>query len=212
MTGTFSILGRDAHTGHLGSGLASRYLAVGAVVPHFVIGIGAVNTQYWCHPPLAWQALGLLREGLDPQAALERVLAGDTRPESRQLLILDARGGGAAHTGAKCAMAQHHVVTENCVAAGNSLTGTDVIEAMVEAFLGSAGGRLDLRLLRALMAGERAGGDRRGKQSAAVRVVPPRVDQWNEKVCIDLRADDHPDPIPELFRLRGMKTGEQVEP
>jgi len=190
MTGTFSILGRDARTGHLGSGVASRYLAVGGVVPHFAIGIGAVNTQFCGHPPLAWEALELLREGFAPEAALERVLAGDTRPEWRQLLILDAQGRGVVHTGAEAAEAHHHIVAEDCVTAGNTLTGTDVVEAMVEAFLGLAQERLDLRLLRALMAGERAGGDRRGKQSAAVRVVPPRVDQWNEKVCLDLRGDD----------------------
>ena len=211
MTATFSILGRDERTGHLGSGVASRYPAVGAVVPHFAIRVGAVNTQHAHHPPLAWRALELLREGLAPAEALKQILAQDTRPESRQLLILDAQGRGAAHTGAECAAAHHHVVTENCVAAGNTLTGPNVVESMVEAFLGSAGERLDVRLLRALAAGEALGGDRRGKQAAAIRVVPPAEDQWNEKICIDLRVDDHEQPIAELVRLWRLKTGEEPE-
>jgi len=209
---TFSILGRDERTGHLGSGVASRYLAVGAVVPHFAIGVGAVNTQYACHPPVGWRALALLREGLAPEEALRRALATDARPESRQVLLLDAQGRGAVHTGSESAQARHQIVTENCVAAGNTVTGADVVESMVEAFLGSAGERLDARLLRAPAAAEEAGGDRRGKQAAAVRVMPPSAEEWNGKVCVDLRVDDHPDPIPELFRLWRLKTGEDVEP
>ncbi|MGD8237968.1 MAG: DUF1028 domain-containing protein [Armatimonadota bacterium] len=207
---TFSILGRDEETGHLGSAAASRYPAVGAVVPHFAIGVGAVNTQHSHHPPLAWKALELLREGAPPEEALKQILAGDARPESRQLLILDAQGQCAAHTGDRCAAAHHHVVAEDCVAAGNTLAAEAVIEAMVEAFLGSSGERLDVRLLRALEAGEEAGGDRRGKQAAAVRVMPPSEDGWNERVCLDLRVDDHEEPIAELLRLRRVKTGEEI--
>jgi len=86
-----------------------------------------------------------------------------------------------------------------------------VIDAMVEAFLGAAHERLDLRLLRALAAAEQAGGDKRGKQSAAVRVMSPTPEDWNEKVCVDLRVDDHPNPIPELSRLWRLRTGEDIE-
>lgn len=198
---TFSIVGRDPETGELGTAVASRYLAVGAVVPFVRSGAGAVNTQHWANPQLAHQALSLLDTGIPAQKVLVMVLAGDNMPENRQLLILDSEGRGAAHTGNTAKPAAKHIVGDNFVAGGNTLVSEAVVDAMGNAFQSAQGQPLFNRLLGALKAGEMSGGDSRGKQSAAIKVVPPFGQPWNPLDWCDFRVDDHTDPIGEIERL-----------
>jgi len=200
MTATFSIVGRDPLTGHLGSAVASYYMAVGAVVPFLRAGVGAINTQHWSDPDLATRGLVLLAAGVSPDVALRMVLAGDEQSANRQLLILDARGRAAVHTGELCTPPSKAAVGENCAAGGNTLGSGGVVDAMIEAFARYVEEPLGLRLLRALLAGEETGGDYRGKLAAAVRVVCPPDVAWTH-ACVDLRVDEHPEPIQELFRL-----------
>lgn len=197
---TFSIVARDPQTGFLGAAVASRYLAIGAVVPLLCQGVGAINIQHWHNPDLARRGLLLLETGLDPDTVLRMLLAGDNHAPLRQVLILDARGRAAATTGKACTPPHRTAVGDDCVAGGNALASETVVDAMVEAFVRHPDEPLGMRLLHALRAGEAAGGDYRGRQSAVLRTVSPRGVPWSH-ACVDLRVDDHPDPINELFRL-----------
>ena len=197
---TFSIVARDPATRELGSACASRVVAVGARVPCFRHGVGVVNTQHHDDLRLAHAVLGRIAAGLDPQDALAAALEDDARPRDRQLIAIDVQARSAAWTGANCGTPCGHVIGQHCVAAGNTLAAEAVVQQMVSAYEESPSGPLALRLLRALEAGEAAGGDRRGKQSAALKVIPEKLsDQRVPKM--DLRVDDHPEPVAELRRL-----------
>jgi uncharacterized Ntn-hydrolase superfamily protein len=198
---TFSIVARDPRNGDLGIAVASKFLAVGSVVPWARAGAGAVATQALANLAYGPDGLALLERGRPAQAALDELLADDEQREHRQVGVVDAQGGAAAHTGAECMDWAGHVVGEGFAAQGNILAGAGVVQAIADTFAG-APGELAERLLAALQAGDAAGGDRRGRQSAALYVARAggsyggALDRY-----VDLRVDDHTAPIPELARL-----------
>ena len=203
---TFSLVALDPRDGFLGSAVASKYFAVGAAVPHLRQGVGAFNTQSSHNHRLAIQGLALMERGTEPQTAIDMIVSADERREVRQLLAIDVHGRKGVWAGAECQPAHHHVIGETCVAAGNLLAGESVTEAMVEVMDAELDTPFGLRLLKALEAGEREGGDRRGKQAAAIVVVPSTLDVW-ESDYVDLRVDDSEDPLAELRRLYEKRWG-----
>ena len=201
---TFSIVAVDTETGDLGVAVASKIIAVGSVVPWAKLGVGAVATQAWANVKLGPLVLSLLEAGYTPRRAVETLLSTDPRREHRQVGVVDARGRAYAYTGSECLDYAGHIVGEGYAVQGNILTGPEVLEAMASAFEKTKGELVD-RLLAALEAGDRAGGDRRGKQSAAIIVLRPcgGYGGCDEGVgrYVDLRVDDHPEPVEELTRL-----------
>ena len=193
---TFSIVGHCPRTNMLGVGVASKYLAVGAVCSHTQPGVGAVSTQAYGNPYLGIDSLALLQQGLDAQQTLARVLKQDPGREKRQLIVVNKRGQAAAFTGSLASPWCGHYQGQGYAIAGNMLTDETVIQAMVDAFKQSVKEELAERLLQALEAGQQAGGDRRGKQAAHLQVV--HTEAWK---YVDLRVDDHPNPIVELRRI-----------
>jgi uncharacterized Ntn-hydrolase superfamily protein len=201
---TFSIVAVDHATGEVGCAVQSKYFAVGSVVPWAKAGVGAVATQAAGVAAFGPQILGLLEEErLTPQAALDVVLAGDDQRETRQLGVVRADGSAAAHTGAACHAWAGHRTGPGYAVQGNILAGEDVVAEMEHAFVRSEGSLAE-RLVASLAAGQEAGGDARGQQSAAVLVERPGAAAESregvDRVC-DLRVDDHPRPITELERL-----------
>ena len=192
---TFSIIGRDPETGEIGVAVASRFFAVGAMVPH-VRADRAVATQAFANPMYGVEGLRRLGAGETGAAVLEHMTSRDTGASQRQAHLLDTQGRFSAFTGAACVDWAGHASGAECSVAGNMLTGPEVIEAMRTAFEASGGAPLTERLISALEAGEAAGGDKRGRQSAAIRVH--RGQDWPH---LDIRADDHADPLAELRRL-----------
>lgn len=198
---TFSIVAADLATGDLGIAVASKFLACGAVVPWASAGAGAVATQSFANTGYGPDGIRMMRDGLSAREALAKLLADDADRDLRQVGLVDARGGAAAHTGPGChAWAGHHV-GDGFACQGNILVGQDTVDAMAAAFRASKG-ELSGRLVMALAAGETAGGDKRGKQASAVYVVRPKGGYGGmNDVLVDLRVDDHPKPIGELRRL-----------
>lgn len=201
---TFSIVARDAQTGDLGIAVASKFLSVGAVVPWAEAGKGAVATQSFANTSYGPRGIQLMGRGLSATEALQRLVDGDEGRDKRQAGFLDARGGAATFTGQGCYQWAGGQTGEGFAVQGNILAGPQVVEAMAEAFEHGQGELAD-RLVAALLAGDRAGGDRRGRQSAALYVVRAKggYGGFND-VYVDLRVDDHPDPCPELERLLGL--------
>ena len=201
---TFSIVAVDPETGDLGVAVASKFLAVGSVVPWARAGVGAVATQAWANVSYGADGLDLLASGVDPTAAIERLTGADEGCIHRQLGMVDAIGRSATYTGSGCFPWAGGRAVDGLAAQGNILAGPQVVDALVDTYLASAGTLTD-RLLAALLAADRAGGDARGRESAAVLIVRADAgynggnDRW-----IDLRVDDHPDPVPELGRLYGV--------
>ncbi len=204
-TGTFSIVARDGETRDLGVAVQSKYFAVGSVVPWAAAGVGAVATQAAVNPELGPEALRLLGTRVPPQEALEQILAADERPELRQVGIIDHQSRTANHTGGECTQWAGGVCGEDFSAQGNILAGPQVVEAMAASFQAAAGQVLGERLMQALEAGQAAGGDTRGQQSAALLVVRQGggTAGLTDRV-VDLRVDDHQDPIAELRRIFDM--------
>jgi len=192
---TWSIVARDAQ-GHFGVAIASRFFAVGALCVHTRRGVGALSTQALMNPLYGPAGLALLAQGHAPAAVVAALIATDAGQAQRQLHVLGARGAGAAHTGVSCIDWCGHALHEDFSIAGNMLAGPDVIEATAEAYRAAAGRPLAERLLAALAAGEAAGGDKRGKQSAALRIHGDE-----DHPALDLRVDDHAEPVQELHRL-----------
>ena len=190
---TFSIIARCPRTGMLGVGTASRALAAGGIVPQCRTGVGAIASQAFTNPYLGIDGLTLLEQGLTAARTLERVVESDRGRDLRQVAIVDRDGHTAASTGAKCIPWAGQVEGGSYVCLGNILASEEVAKAMALAFEVSVDEELPERLLRALEAGQEAGGDRRGRQSAAIRVV-----HTEDYPYCDLRVDDHPDPIAEL--------------
>jgi len=192
---TWSIVARDA-SGAFGVAVASRFFAVGALCPHARSGVGALSTQALINPTYARPALDLLAEGVPPAEMVRVLTSADDGRESRQLHAIDARGRIAAHTGSACIDWCGHRAGDGYSVAGNMLAGPQVIDATAAAY--ESGGALPFaeRLLAALAAGEAAGGDKRGKQGAALL-----VHTTEDYPFLDLRVDDHPEPIVELRRL-----------
>ena len=196
---TFSIVGRCPRTGQLGAAVATAAPAVGAYCPFARAGIGAVSSQSWCNSYLAYDGLDLMEQGMGAQAVCDRLLAADPGRERRQIGYVDAGGGSAASTGKECPPWNGHVTGPDFTAQGNLLMGGGCVAAMAASFRRT--GALDLaeRLIAALEAGQAAGGDARGKQSAAVLVA-----HTERHPLVDLRADEHRNPIAELRRIHGI--------
>jgi uncharacterized Ntn-hydrolase superfamily protein len=203
---TFSIVAVDAETGEIGCAVQSRYFAVGNVVPWARAGIGAVATQAAGVAVFGPRILDLLSTGLGPEEAISQVLAADSGSATRQLGVVAADGSAAAHTGSECLAWAGHRTGPGYAVQGNILAGEAVVAEMERAYL-ATGGSLAERLVAALEAGQAAGGDVRGQQSAAVVVERPGAAAESregvDRVC-DLRVDDHPEPIVELRRLVGI--------
>lgn len=199
---TWSILARDAEAGEIGAAVASRFLAAGALCPRVEGGIGAACTQALVNPFIAPDALARLRCGEAPEPVLAALLAADAGRAARQAHLLAADGRIAQHTGEACVGWCSHLAGPGVSVAGNMLAGPEVLEATRDAFLATAGLPLAERLLAAMEAGEAAGGDRRGRQSAAIQIASR--DPYPD---LDLRVDDHPDPLAELRRLHAVWHG-----
>ncbi|MGI8902773.1 MAG: DUF1028 domain-containing protein [Solirubrobacteraceae bacterium] len=196
--GTYSILARDAANGELGVAVQSHWFSVGPIVPWARAGVGAVATQANAELSYGPRGLELLASGLDAPAALTRLLGEDPGRASRQVAIVDARGAVAAHTGESCMPFAGDCQGDGVSCQANIMASEGVWPAMLEAFR-SQTGSLTSRLLGALDAAELAGGDIRGRQSAAIVVVPSAGNSWD--TVISLRVEDHPDPLRELARL-----------
>ncbi len=198
---TFSIVGRDPENGDLGVAVQSKFFAVGAVVPWAKAGVGAVATQAWTNTTYGPKGLELLENGLTAQQALDQLIANDDGRSERQVGIIDASGNIANYTGDECLEWAGARRGKNYTAQGNLLTGEAVVEAMGIAFEKTEG-ELAEKLMAALIAGQKKGGDRRGQQAAALLVVGEGdgADDFNDRY-INLRVDDHKQPIKELRRL-----------
>ena len=198
---TFSIVACDLDAEQIGVAVASKFLAVGAVVPYLAAGVGAVATQALANTAYGPNGLALLSGSASPREALNALTEADADAAERQAGIVDARGRSASFTGAGCLPWSGGRTGPRFAAQGNLLAGPAVIDEMANAFE-ATGGRLGERLLAALAAGDRAGGDRRGRQSAALVIVSPGGGYagGNDRFC-DLRVDDHEDPVTELARL-----------
>ena len=202
---TWSILVRDGD-GRFGVAIASRFFAVGALCIHTRRGVGALSTQALMNPLYGPLGIQWLAEGLEPASVVRRLTAADAGRSHRQVHLLGAKGAPAAHTGADCVDWCGHWSGDGFSVAGNMLAGPAVLRASANAFVEIAGRPLPERLIAAMAAGEAAGGDKRGKQSAALRI------QGDEDYPeLDLRVDDHTEPIEELQRLY-QKSLERFQP
>lgn len=196
---TWSILARDPATGEVGVAVTTRNFAVGMLCPATRAGVGAAAIQALANPLIAPDVLTRLANGRAPDQALGESLAPDPGRDQRQAHVLGADGRSAHHTGSGCIPWAGHAMALDVSVAGNMLAGPQVIAATLEAFLATAGRRLSERLIHALEAGEAAGGDKRGRQSATLQISGE--DPYPD---LDLRVDDHPDPLSELRRLHGV--------
>ena len=196
--GTYSIVARDPGTGELGVAVQSHWFSVGPIVPWARPGVGAVATQANAEISYGPQALELLAGGASASDALVELLARDPGAQGRQVAVVDAGGRVAAHTGRVCMPFAGHAIGDQVSCQANIMASVDVWPRMLEAF-GAAPGSLTERLLAALDAAEAAGGDIRGRQSAAILVVPAAGRPW--ETVVSLRVEDHPEPLPELRRL-----------
>lgn len=199
---TFSIVARDSATGQMAVGVQSHWFSVGTAVSWGEAGVGVVATQSFVDKSYGPRALALMKQGFTAQQALDSLRKADPGAEVRQVGIVDAKGNVAAHTGAKCIQYASHITGANFSVQSNMMLTNNVTQAMADAFRASAGQPLAERVLAALDAAQKAGGDIRGMQSAALIVVPgtPNNEPWNDKL-IDLRVDDNPQPLKELRRL-----------
>jgi uncharacterized Ntn-hydrolase superfamily protein len=198
---TFSIVARDGRTGQLGVAVASHFLAAGRLAPWARAGVGAVATQAFVDPSYGPLGLDLMAAGTGPHEALDRLRAADPDAGQRQVALLAATGGPAVHTGADCYPHAGHAVGPAASAQGNMLAAPGIPEGMLAAYEATAGDLAE-RLLAALRAAEVLGGDARGRQSASLLVVDgSRGAHAGAGVAVDLRVDDHPDPVAELGRL-----------
>ncbi|MFR9673696.1 DUF1028 domain-containing protein [Streptomyces sp. TR06-5] len=202
---TFSIVARSGRA--LGVAVASKFLGVGAVVPAAEAGVGAVATQATANLRYRPQGTALLRTGLGPDEVVRALVAADAEREHRQVGVVGPEGRGATYTGEACLDWAGGTSGDGFAIQGNILTGPEVVESMEAAWSASREQGLDRRLLEALAAGDDAGGDRRGRQSAALYVVSPGGGYGGgSDVACDLRVDDHPAPVAELRRLLEVHT------
>jgi uncharacterized Ntn-hydrolase superfamily protein len=196
---TWSIIANDNATGQIGIAVATKFFAVGARVPHIAPRIGAIATQALVNPYYGIDGLKLLRVGRSPREIIEILIASDAGHASRQLHILDAKGRIAAYTGHDCVDWRGHLEGDGFSIAGNMLASEQVLENTAKAYIANIGTSFAPRLIAAMRAGERAGGDKRGKQSAALLIYGE--EEWSN---LDLRVDDHIDPLAELERLESV--------
>jgi len=198
---TFSIVAFDPRNGDLGVAVESKFPAVGAVVPWAKTKVGAIATQAWGNVSYGPSGLRMLEEGLSAQETLRKLVAEDPRPEVRQAAVVDAKGQVAVHTGRECLEWAGHVTGKGYSCQGNILVSSKVVESMARAYEETPGDLID-KLLAALSAGQAAGGDRRGQQSAAILIVREKggYEGFTDRY-LDLRVDEHPAPIEELKRV-----------
>ena len=196
---TWSILAHDPQTGAFGVAVTTCAFAVGAFCPHILPGKGALSTQATTNPLFGVDGLAFLAQDMSADQTLDRLVAADPGQARRQLHILDAAGRIAQHTGSDCITWAGAVRGERVSVAGNMLAGPQVVQATLDRFLATEGLPLGERFLTALDAGQSVGGDKRGKQSAAIKIM---LDQPYPQ--IDIRVDDHPEPLAELRRLYGI--------
>ena len=196
---TWSIIAKDNATGQIGIAVATKFFAVGSRVPHIAPGIGGIATQALVNPYYGIDGLKLLREGHAPREIIETLIASDAGHQSRQLHIMDASGQIAAHTGKDCVDWCGHLAGDGFSIAGNMLAGARVLDETAKAYVANIGTPFARRLIAAMRAGELAGGDKRGKQSAALLIYGE--EEWSD---LDLRVDDHSDPLVELERLESV--------
>jgi uncharacterized Ntn-hydrolase superfamily protein len=196
---TWSIIARDTETGQFGIAVASRFFAVGARVPYVAAGIGAIATQALVNPYYGIDGLKHLRDGRSAHDTVDALIADDRGYASRQIHIMDAAGDIAAYTGDDCIEWCGHIEGDDFSIAGNMLAGAQVLDDTAGAYIHCNRLPFAQRLIAALVAGEAAGGDKRGKQSAALVIYGK--EEWSE---LDLRVDDHADPLAELTRLEAV--------
>lgn len=198
---TFSIVARDEKTGEMAVGVQSHWFSVGTAVPWAEAGVGAVATQSFVDKSYGPKALALLKLGFTPQQALDSLTNADPGKEVRQVAIIDSKGNVAAHTGKNCVQVAKHSKGYNFSVQSNMMLGDSVCEYMEKSFIQTSNKPLAERVLLALEAAQKAGGDIRGMQAAAITVVPGKTTEtWNNK-SVDLRVDDSPQPLKELRRL-----------
>lgn len=193
---TWSIIARDEATGRVGIIAASRFFAIGAVVPYIKTGVGALATQAFVNPYFGPRGLALLEAGLSAEDTIKRLTAEDDGRDHRQIHVMDREGRFAAFTGAACIGWCGHEVRPNLSVAGNILVGPGVIAATIAYYEANLDQPFARRLIGAMQAGEAAGGDSRGKQSAVLL-----IHDQEEYPLLDIRVDDHPEPLNELARL-----------
>ena len=193
---TWSIIARDEETGQFGIAVATRFFAVGSRVPYIAPTLGAIATQAMVNPYYGIDGVRLLHEGRSPHDIITTLIAADAGRESRQLHIMDAGGRIASHTGRECVEWCGHIEGKGFSIAGNMLAGAQVLDDTAQAFIAGQTLPFAQRLIAAMHAGEAAGGDKRGKQSAALLIYGD--DEWS---ALNLRVDDHTDPLAELERL-----------
>lgn len=198
---TFSIVAFDPSNGDLGVAVQSKFIAVGSVVPWARAGLGAIATQAAGNVSFGPDGLRMLEAGLSAGGALQKLLQADPRPQVRQVAIVDAKGGVAAHTGKECMSWAGHVTGLGFSCQGNILASSKVVESMAKAYEDTRGDLIE-KLLQALTAGQAAGGDKRGQQSAALLVVREKggYEGYSDRY-VDLRVDEHVAPIDELKRV-----------
>jgi uncharacterized Ntn-hydrolase superfamily protein len=204
---TYSIVARDGATGELGVAVQSHWFSVGPLVPWAKPGVGAVATQANIEVAHGPSGLALLEDGLDAPSALERLMRADPGEAGRQVAIVDAAGRVGAHTGRSCMPEAGHATGDGVSCQANIMASAHVWPAMLSAFE-TTEGSLVRRLLAALDAAEAEGGDIRGRQSAAILVVPPAGESWQH--TISLRVEDHPEPLEELKRLVALHEAYEV--
>lgn len=199
---TFSIVARDAKTGELAVGVQSHWFSVGTSVSWAEAGVGAIATQSFTNKSFGIRGLALLKQGKTAQEALDELLSTDEGKEVRQVAIVDNKGNVAAHTGRNCIRFADHLTGDQFSVQSNMMLTDEVCSAMAKAYEANKSKPLAERVMAALTAAQRVGGDIRGKQSAALLVVPGKSngEPWNERT-IDLRVDDHQAPLRELGRL-----------
>jgi uncharacterized Ntn-hydrolase superfamily protein len=199
--GTFSIAAHDPTKDEWGVAVQSKFLAVGSAVPWARAGAGAVATQSWANTSYGPRGLAVMEEGMPAEEVIASLTKDDSDRALRQVGVVDAMGNAAAFTGEECYDWAGHVVGQHYACQGNILVSEDTVEAMARTFEETSGSLVD-RLLAALQAGQKAGGDRRGQQSAAILVVKEKggYGGFNDRY-VDLRVDEHPTPIHELARL-----------
>ena len=193
---TWSIIARDEETGRVGIAVATRFFAVGALVPHIRTGVGAIASQAFMNPHYGPRGLALLEDGVCAEEVVARLTAGDEGRHNRQLHVMDRQGGFAAYTGSACIDWCGHQLHSSFSVAGNMLAGPQVLAETIRAYEAERAMPFARRLIAAMRAGEAAGGDKRGKQSAALL-----IHDGEDYPLYDLRVDDHPDPLAELARL-----------
>jgi uncharacterized Ntn-hydrolase superfamily protein len=201
-THTYSIVARDPKTGEMGVGVQSHWFSVGSVVSWGEAGVGVVATQSLVNKSFGLRGLGLLKQGKSPQEAIDILINDDEGRDVRQLAILDNQGNVATHTGSKCIKHAGHKIGNSFSVQANMMLSEKVWPAMAEAFEKYSDLSLPERIIKSLDAAESVGGDIRGKQSAALLVVAgePTENKWEDPI-IDLRVEDHIDPLKEISRL-----------